>query len=413
MLEKIVLSNGLKIYLLNDNNKHTTYINLIVKFGGINNEVVVNEKKHKLKSGLAHFLEHLVLESSEYGDLMKIFGMNGVSSNGFTSIDRTQFYIDCVDNIENNLGLFLSGIHCPIINDEVIEKIKGPILEEKRRSLDNKETSSIYNSSLESILDTKGFKSILGDLKDIENINKDDLELAYTSFYRPENEILVIGGRFNKESLLNVIKEVYSDGELSNDKVDKVIPLHKLEVNKKKVIIKEDINLEKSIISFKLNDIDMKPYDKIMLDTYLYYFLKNNFGITSELNSRLVNNNIIVGNMNYSCNLIEGYHVIRIESYTKNIKLFNDIIIDYFTNKKFVFDEEFFDLCKKNYIIDLITRSDDIYRILDPLIENIVSFNYEGLDTIKDIEKMNFIEFKNKILNLDYNNYNIAILKKK
>ena len=58
MLEKIVLNNGLKIYLINDNSKHTTYINLIVKFGGIDNEVVVNGKKHKLKSGLAHFLEH-------------------------------------------------------------------------------------------------------------------------------------------------------------------------------------------------------------------------------------------------------------------------------------------------------------------------------------------------------------------
>lgn len=413
MLEKIVLNNGLKIYLINDNSKHTTYINLIVKFGGIDNEVVVNGKKHKLKSGLAHFLEHLVLESSEYGDLMKIFGMNGVGSNGFTTIDRTQFYIDCVDNIENNLGLFLSGIHCPIINEKVIEKIKGPILEEKRRSLDNKETSTIYNASLESIIDAKTFKSILGDLKDIESIGKDDLDLAYDSFYRPDNEILVIGGRFNKESILSVINEVYSDGELSSDKIEKVIPPHKLEVNKKKIIVKEDINLEKSIISFKINTLDMKPFDKVMLDTYLYYFLKNNFGIASELNSRLGINNIIVGNINYSCNLVEGYHVIRIESYTKNIKLFNDIIIDYFINKKFVFDEDFYNLCKRNYIIDLITRSDDLYRTIDPLIENIVTFNYEGIDTIDDIEKMNFEEYKNIIMNLDFSNYSIAILKRK
>ena len=219
---------------------------------------------------------------------------------------------------------------------------------------------------------------------------KKDLDLAYDSFYRPDNEILVIGGRFDKEAILSVINEVYSDGELSSDKIEKVIPPHKLEVNKKKIIVKEDINLEKSIISFKINTLDMKPFDKVMLDTYLYYFLKNNFGIASELNNRLAINNIIVGNINYSCNLVEGYHVIRIESYTKNIKLFNDIIIDYFINKKFVFDEDFFNLCKRNYIIDLITRSDDLYRTIDPLIENIVTFNYEGIDTIYDIEKMNF-----------------------
>ena len=130
------------------------------------------------------------------------------------------------------------------------------------------------------------------------------------------------------------------------------------------------------------------------------------------LNTNLVNRNIIIGNINYSCNLVEGYHVIRVEANTKKMNLFNDIILDYFKNKKFIFDEEYFNLCKRNYIIDLITRSDDIYRTIDPLIENIVSFKYDGLDTIKDIENILFDTYKDIILNLDFSNYNIAILKK-
>lgn len=413
MLEKIELDNGLKIYLLPDNNKHTTYINLIVNFGGKYNEVKINDKKHTIKSGTAHFLEHLVLESSAYGDLMRIFGMRGVGSNGFTSIDRTQFYIDCVEEVENNLGILLSGVHSPIINKEVINNIRGPILEEKRRSLDSKDTSSIYNASISAILDTKNFKSILGDLSDIESIKEKDIELAFNSFYRPDNEIIVIGGRFNKDNIINVIKEVYNDIEFKDLKIEKVKVSHKKEVNKKKVKIIEDINLEKSIITFKIDTLNMLPYDKLMLDTYLYYFLKNNFGVTSTLNTNLVNRNIIIGNINYSCNLVEGYHVIRVDANTKNMNLFNDIILDYFKNKKFIFDEEYFNLCKRNYIIDLITRSDDIYRTIDPLIENIVSFKYDGLDTIKDIENILFDTYKDIILNLDFSNYNIAMLEKK
>ena len=322
MLNKIKLDNGLTIYLLPDNNKHTTYINLIVNFGGLNNKIIINNKKYNIKNGTAHFLEHLVLESSKYGDLMKFFGINGVGSNGFTSIDRTQFYIDCVENVENNLGILLSGIHEPIISDEIIDKIRGPILEEKKRSLDNKDTSSIYNASLNSILDTKGFKSILGDIEDINNINKNDIELAFNTFYRPENEIIVIGGKFNKDNILNVINEVYNDIKFNKDNIVKPTIIHKNTVNKKKVIIKEDISLEKSIISFKVDDLDMKPYDKLMLDTYLYYFLKNNFSVVSKLNTKLVNEDIIIGNINYSCNLVEGYHVIRIEANIKNKKLF-------------------------------------------------------------------------------------------
>lgn len=413
MLNKIKLDNGLTIYLLPDNNKHTTYINLIVNFGGLNNKIIINNKKYNIKNGTAHFLEHLVLESSKYGDLMKFFGINGVGSNGFTSIDRTQFYIDCVENVENNLGILLSGIHEPIISDEIIDKIRGPILEEKKRSLDNKDTSSIYNASLNSILDTKGFKSILGDIEDINNINKNDIELAFNTFYRPENEIIVIGGKFNKDNILNVINEVYNDIKFNKDNIVKPTIIHKNTVNKKKVIIKEDISLEKSIISFKVDDLDMKPYDKLMLDTYLYYFLKNNFSVVSKLNTKLVNEDIIIGNINYSCNLVEGYHVIRIEANVKNKKLFNNIILDYFKNKKFVFDEDYFNLCKRNYIIDLITRSDDIYRTIDPLIENIISFKYENVDTIDDIENISFKTYKDIIMNLDFTNYSIALLEKK
>ena len=62
MLNKIKLDNGLTIYLLPDNNKHTTYINLIVNFGGLNNKIIINNKKYNIKNGTAHFLEHLVLE---------------------------------------------------------------------------------------------------------------------------------------------------------------------------------------------------------------------------------------------------------------------------------------------------------------------------------------------------------------
>lgn len=413
MLDKIKLDNGLTIYLLPDNNKHTTYINLIVNFGGLNNKVFINDKKYNIKNGTAHFLEHLVLESSKYGDLMKFFGVNGVGSNGFTSIDRTQFYIDCVENVENNLGILLSGIHEPIISDEIIDKIRGPILEEKKRSLDNKDTSSIYNASLNSILDTKGFKSILGDIEDINNINKNDIELAFNTFYRPENEIIVIGGKFNKDNILNVINEVYNDIKFNKNNIVKPTIIHKNTVNKKKVIIKEDISLEKSIISFKVNDLDMKPYNKLMLDTYLYYFLKNNFSVVSKLNTKLVNEDIIIGNINYSCDLVEGYHVIRIVANVKNKKIFNKIILDYFKNKKFIFDEDYFNLCKKNYIIDLITRSDDIYRTIDPLIENIVSFKYENIDTIDDIENILFDTYRDIIMNLDFGNYSVAMLEKK
>ena len=145
--EKIILDNGLTIYFLNDNSKHTTLANLIINFGGLDDKYILDGKIKKLKSGTAHFLEHTVLESTEFGDLMEYFGLNGVRSNGLTTISRTEFYIDTIKDFNKYLIHLIKGIHNPIFNKDKIEDIRKPILEEKRRSLDNK-YSLLYNKSL-------------------------------------------------------------------------------------------------------------------------------------------------------------------------------------------------------------------------------------------------------------------------
>ena len=150
-LDIIELENGLKVFLINDNNKHTTYINLIVKYGGIDNEFYIGDKKYKMKDGIAHLIEHLVLESNVYGDIMQMFGSLGIRSNGMTYIDRTHYFIDTVDHIYDGLKVLIKGIHNPIMNDEILYNIKQPILEEKRRSLDNK-NRTMYNSCISSVI---------------------------------------------------------------------------------------------------------------------------------------------------------------------------------------------------------------------------------------------------------------------
>ena len=412
MLDCVKLENGLRIYLVNDNSKHSTYINLIVKFGGIDSSISLGNKKINIKNGTAHFLEHLLLECSKYGDLMSIFESDGIISNGLTSLDRTQFYIDTVkENINEDLKILIDGIHNPIVNKKNIDKIKGPIIEEKNRSLDKK-YSNLYNLSIQTMLNNNKFKSILGDIKDISCINEIDLNNAFNAYYRPDNEIIVIGGRFNKEEVINTIREVYSKIKFSNLSVKKINTSTK-KLDDKLFIIKDDINIEKSVISFKISIDNLNSNERILLDNYCYYFLRSNFGVTSKLNQYLKQNDIIFGNISFDTSLLDNSYIIRIESYTRNIEDFNSIIIDYLLNNKYIFDEELFNLYKKNSIIDYITRSDNIYNIIDPLIENIVSYNYEKIDEISDIENLSFKEYKKTISNIDFSTYSICVIKRK
>ena len=408
-LEKVVLENGLTIYLLNDNTKHTTIANLIVNFGGLDTEIINNNKRYSIKNGTAHFLEHLVLESSKYGDLMNIFGKNAIRSNGLTSLNNTRFYIDTVENIYENLELLIKGIHSPIFDEKVIENIKKPILEEKRTSLDNK-YSNLYNANVNSLLNNKNFKSILGDLKDIESIKLKDLKFCFNTFYKPTNEVIVTIGRFDRDNIIKVIEETYNSLSFNNDYVEKIVRPFKKKINKKKSVVKGNTNIGRTVISFKLDTIDLTSYDKLMLDLYLFSFLKMNFGVMSKLNKSMIKDNIIVGNIQFSSSILEGYHIVRIEANTNYSKIFEKEIIDFVLNKKYVFSKDLFELYKKGYIVELISRNDNLYTILEPLIENIITFKYEALDEVKDIENMSFEAFIAKIESLNFNNYTITKL---
>ena len=408
-LEKVVLKNGLTIYLLNDNTKHTTIANLIVNFGGLDTEVLVDKKNHYITNGTAHFLEHLVLESSEYGDLMNIFGKNGIRSNGLTSLNNTRFYIDTVENIYENLELLIKGIHSPLFDEKIIDKIRKTILEEKRTSLDNK-YSNLYNANVNSLLNNKDFKSILGDLKDIESIKLKDLKFCFNTFYKPTNEVIVIIGRFDRDKIVNVIENTYKSLYFNDNVVKKVVKPYKKTVNKKKSVVKGNTNIGRTVISFKLDTLDLYSYDKLMLDLYLFSFLKMNFGVMSKLNKKLIKENKIIGNIQFSSSVLEGYHVVRIEANTNYSKQFVEEITDFILNKKYTYSKDLFELYKKGYIIELISRNDNLYTILEPLIENLITFKYESLDSVKDIENMSFEAFIGKIESLSFKNYSVTIL---
>ncbi len=407
--EVITLSNGLKIFMMQDNSKHTTYFNLIVKFGGLDREINYNKKNIKIPNGTAHFLEHLVLECSCYGDLMEYFGTSGIRSNGLTNINSTRFYIDAVENIYDAIEKLLIGVHSPIINKNNIEKIKGPIIEEKRRSLDNKYVE-LYNNTLSAIADNKKFDSILGSFKDIELMNSSNIKLCHEALYRPSNEYIVVGGKFDRDKLIKLIEDIYKNLEFTTYRLSKVDIKHKDKVNKKKISIEANTGIDRAIVTFKLNTKDLTPFEKLEMDGHLFAFLKMNFGIVSDFHKELLKDNIITDEIIYSNSMLEGYHVIRIEANTFKTEEFINRVLDIFQNKDFVFDKEIYELTKRGYIFNFITRKDSIYATIDPLIENITSFGYESVDKLEDIEKSSFNEFKKYINMLNFTNYNIAIL---
>ena len=108
----------------------------------------------------------------------------------------------------------------------------------------------------------------------------------------------------------------------------------------------------------------------------------------------------------YGYNGIESYVKPQI-SISKKDLLKEEIIK---AMKNIIMDKEIFELDKKNTILDIILREENLSSVVGPLIGNIVDFNYPYPDTVEDIQKLNFEEYKNMIFSLDFSNYTITTI---
>jgi len=76
-------------------------------------------------------------------------------------------------------------------------------------------------------------------------------------------------------------------------------------------------------------------------------------------------------------------------------------------NKKEV-NEEDFEIRRKQSILNLVLREDNLSDTMIPFIDNIIKYGYDDIDTISDMEEQAFDEYKNMIESLDFSNFVIA-----
>ena len=61
----------------------------------------------------------------------------------------------------------------------------------------------------------------------------------------------------------------------------------------------------------------------------------------------------------------------------------------------------------------MVLRDENIFKMINPFINNVVYYNYPFLDTIEDVERMNYDDMVKSIHSLDFTNYSILTIKNK
>ena len=404
------LDNGLEVYLYSKDKFHNNYVTFTTKFGSVNNEFVPigEDEMVKVPNGIAHFLEHKVFVQESDPQPTEFFSESGTMCNAYTTFKNTTYLFSGSNNLVENINYLLDYVQSPYFTDENVESEKGIITEEINMCND-RPTDILYEEIRKNAFFNNNFKeSIIGTEEDIKSINKDLLYTCYNTFYHPSNMVLVITGNFDKEKVLETIRENQSKKVFEPLKEIKQKQIKEPDkIVKKESII--NINTDIPKVAYNIKIPFNKNIEKRKYSLYLYMIFTCLFDITSKFDENMKNEGIITNTVYFNLLNCDTHILISLINETFKYKELLEEIKNNLEN--ICINEEDFERKKKVLISNEIFIYDNIEIINEMIIDNIL-FEGELKDNIIPlIKELDYNELNKVINSLDLSNNTTVILK--
>lgn len=370
--------NGLSVFLAPNLLSKNFFISLGVRYGASVIRYKKNDEIYDVTPGIAHFIEHRVLDFTKDKEAeLKVRNL-GSYPNACTNYATTRYLMFGSLDINENMRVLFDRVFSPNFKASDIEKEKGIILEEYYMYKDDP-SSAIYDEVCESIYTNYYMKKpVLGMPSDIKSITKKEIERIYNDFYVTENMYLVITGNFNasdaKDFIIDYMKKIKS--KPFNAKV-----LSKKEPLKMKTSYKEvqmEVQEPKVALAFKFDSRDINKMNDTKKGYYLSILLNSLLSPTGTLFEKYKNDKLI------STSFGTG------KAIDKN---FIDLKIITDTSKP----NEYIEQIKKDINEFNITK-EDFERKKRMLLSEVI-LNFENIQSANDFISYQVNKFKKPILN--------------
>jgi len=151
------------------------------------------------KSGLAHFLEHLMFKGTAAtppGAFAASISRNGGRENAFTTQDYTAFHETVArDRLELVMRLEADRMSGLVLDDKVVLPERDVVLEERRMRIDNEPAALLAEQLRATLFLHHPYRNPnIGWENEIRLLGTADALAFYHSWYAPNNAILVVAG---------------------------------------------------------------------------------------------------------------------------------------------------------------------------------------------------------------------------
>ena len=166
------------------------------------------------KSGLAHFLEHLMFKGTARnpGDRFsqRVAAIGG-QENAFTSSDYTGFYQRVPrEHLKEMMALEADRITGLVLTDDVVRPELNVVLEEQSMRVANNPSNRLTEQIDAALyLNHPYGRPVIGWRREIEALTREDALAFYRRFYTPNNAIVVVAGDVTPEEVRIDAEETY------------------------------------------------------------------------------------------------------------------------------------------------------------------------------------------------------------
>ncbi|WP_026804255.1 M16 family metallopeptidase [Aliarcobacter lanthieri] len=255
------LDNGLQIVAIPmENNSNVISTDIFYKVGS-RNEVMG-------KSGIAHMLEHLNfkstknLDAGEFDEIVKGFG--GINNAG-TSFDYTHYFIKSSSkNADKSLELFAELMQNLTLKDEEFQPERDVVAEERRWRTDNNPMGYLQFRLFNTAYIYHPYHwTPIGFMDDIQNWTIEDIKDFHSTYYQPQNAIVVVAGDISKDEVFKLAENHFKKIKNKKDIQTNIHTIEPKQDGERRAIINKESAVEMLAITYHIPNFEHK--DQIAL----------------------------------------------------------------------------------------------------------------------------------------------------
>jgi zinc protease len=205
-ITNFTLSNGLEVVVIPDHRAPVVTHMVWYKVGSAD--------ETPGKSGLAHFLEHLMFKGTAKnpsGRFSQVVATIGGQENAFTSADYTGYFQRVPrDQLKGMMEFEADRMTGLVLTDEVVRPELNVVLEEQNMRVANNPAARLGEQMDAALyLNHPYGRPVIGWRHEIEQLDREGALEFYRRFYTPNNAVLVVAGDVTPEEIRALAQETY------------------------------------------------------------------------------------------------------------------------------------------------------------------------------------------------------------